>query len=307
MLDLQDERWDDIRIFLAAYRHKSLGGAASRLGLDTSTVSRRITGLEEALEVRLFERTREGLLRTRTAERILPAAEAMEAARHRLARDVSDVESVAEGTVRLSVAPGMADTVVAPLLTRLRQQHPRITIELDASVAPRDLTRQEADLALRSVQAKGADLVATKLGSGPWIPVASRLLVKQLKRVKSWNDCPWITWDRDLASFSPARWVAQHASKADVVLRTSQFTAQLIAAESSLGIMLLPVFYTALRDLEPVHHDAALEPSIHALPSDDLWLVGHRVLRDVPRVAAVWSFLADEVRALARKRRAAKR
>jgi DNA-binding transcriptional LysR family regulator len=303
MLDLPDERWDDIRIFLAAYRHKSLGRAASRLGLDTSTVSRRIAGLEEALGVRLFERTREGLLHTRTAERVLPAAEAMEGARHRLARDVSDVESVAEGTVRLSVAPGMADTVVAPLLVGLRRQHPRITIELDASVAPRDLTRHEADLALRSVQAKGADLVATKLGSGPWIPVASRQLVKKLKRVKSWNDCPWIAWDRDLASLPAARWVAQHAGKADVVLRTSQFTAQLIAAESSLGIALVPVFYTGLRDLEPVHHDPVLEPSITALPSDDLWLVGHRVLRDVPRVAAVWSYLADEVRALARRRR----
>lgn len=295
-----ETRWDDIPIFLAAYRNKSLGAAATRLGLDTSTVSRRLVALEEALGLRLFERTREGLLHTRAAERLLAAAEAMEAAHARLTRDISDVEADAEGIVRVSVAPGMADDFIAPLLVRLRRKHPKIVLELDASTQARDLTRHEADLALRSVQPRGAELVTTKLGSGRWIPAGSAQLVKQLQKVESWNDCPWITWDRDWASFAPTRWVAQHASKAEIVLRTSHFSSQLVAAQSSLGVALVPEPYLHRRKLQPVTFARALEASVEAAPVDDLWLIGHRILRDVPRVAAVWNFLAEELRALMR-------
>jgi DNA-binding transcriptional LysR family regulator len=299
--DLQDHpdvRWDDIRVYLAAHRYKSLGAAARRLGVDTSTVSRRIAALEDALGVKLFERTRDGLLHTRAAERVLAAAEAMEAAHGRLTRDASDVETAAEGIVRLSVAPGTADLFVAPMLVRLRRRHPGVSIELDASVQPRDLTRHEADLALRSVPPRGADLVTTKLGSGRWIPAGSPELVEEHGKLAAWSDVPWIGWDRDLASFAPARWLAQHVAKAEVVLRTSQFSAQIAAARTSLGAVLLPAPYIRVLGLAPLPYAKALAPSLDGAPSDDLWLVCHRVLRDLPRVAAVWTFLAEEMRAL---------
>jgi len=296
----EEPRWEDVRIFLAAHRHKSLGAAATRLDLDTSTVSRRLTALESALGIRLFERTREGLIATRGAEKALPAAEAMEAAHGRLTREASDLESEAEGVVRLSVAPGMADAFIAPALVRLRAKHPKIDIELDASVRPLDLTRHEADLALRSVRPHGAELVVTKIGSARWICGASPALVKRLGRVTSWNDVAWIAWDRDLSSFPPARWLVQHAPKARIALRTSQFTSQLVAAESGLGVLLVPVPYLPTHGLRPVPYAEALEPSAAAWPVDDLWLVGHRALRDVPRVAAVWTFLAEQMRILAR-------
>lgn len=126
---------------------------------------------------------------------------------------------------------------------RLRRKHPKIAIELDAAAQPRDLTRQEADLALRSVQPRGADLVTTKIASARWIPAGSRELVKRLGKVESWSEVPWITWDRDWAGFAPARWVAQHAREAEIVLRTSHFSSQLVAAEASLGVVLVPAPY----------------------------------------------------------------
>jgi DNA-binding transcriptional LysR family regulator len=296
--DTEEPRWDDVRLFLAAYRHKSLGAAAARLGLDTSTVSRRLTQLEEALGVRLFDRTRDGLAPTRRAEVILPAAEAMEAAHGRLTRDATNVENEAEGIVRLSVAPGMADVFVAPALVRLRERYPKITIELDASVRALDLTRHEADLALRSIPPQGAELLATKLLRARWVAATSPELAKKLGRVTSWDDVAWITWDRDLASFHAARWVTEHASKAQVALRTSHFVAQIIAAEAGLGVALAPVPYVRVRKLSPVRFAEALAVSAEKWPVDDLWLIGHRALRDVPRVEAVFRFLIEEFRAV---------
>jgi DNA-binding transcriptional LysR family regulator len=292
--DLEGVRWDDVRVFLAAQRHGSLGAAGVRLGMDTSTVSRRLAALEAALGARLFDRSREGLVPTRSAEIVLPAAEAMEAAHGRFARDASGQEAAAEGVVRVSVAPGLADAFVAPALVRLRARCPKIRIELDASERAVDLTRHEADLAVRSVRPQGSELVMTKITTSRWIAVASPAMVKELGRMTAWEDAPWIAWDRDLASMLPARWLARHVPRAEVALRTSHFASQLVAARSGLGVMLAPDPFARVYALAPVVLADALA-STAAWPSDDLWLVGHRALRDVPRVAAVWSFLLEDL------------
>ncbi|WP_159397245.1 LysR family transcriptional regulator [Sorangium cellulosum] len=296
MQDLSAGRWDDVRIFLAVHRHRSLGQAGARLDLDTSTVSRRLSALEEALGGRLFERTRGGLLPTHLAALVLPAAEAVEAAHARLVRDAHSVETEAEGVVRLSVAPGMADVFIAPALVRLRARHPRLRIELDASTRVLDLTRHEADLALRSVPPEGAELIVTKILTARWIVAASPAHAKRLGRVASWSSLPWIAWDHDYASFGPSQWLRRHASGAEVVLRTNHLGAQLAAAASGLGVVLAPAPYVASRALAPVRFAKPLAGSAAEWPSDDLWLVGHRAMREVPRVAAVWSFLLEELR-----------
>lgn len=295
---MQDPTWDDVRIFLAAYRLGSLGMAAARLGVDTSTVSRRITAFEDQLGVRLFERTREGLQVTRAAEQAFAAAEAMETAHAQLTRDASDVETAAEGTVRITVDPGMAEAIVAPALVRLRAAHPRVDVEIDASPLPRDLSRREADLALRTTKVTGADLVMTKLSTQRWLALGAPDFVDALGPLAAWTDAPWITWDRDMTGFAPAQWIARHAAKASVPLRTSHFASQIAAAEAGLGLALLPSMYTRLRALRPVKLKRALTADADAWPTSEMWLVSHRIVRHVPRVAAVWSFLLAELRAI---------
>jgi len=298
MQDQGPGRWDDVRIFLAAYRLLSLGMAASRLGVDTSTVSRRISAFEEHLGVRLFERSREGLLRTKTAEQIFEAAEVMETANARLARDASHVEARAEGTVRLTVDPGVAESFVVPSLARFRAKHPRVDVEIDASPLPRDLARREADIALRSTKIGGAELVTTKVASETWTALGAPALVNRLGSLSTWDAAPWVTWDRDMAGFPPAQWVARHAGKAETPLRTSHFASQVAGAEAGVGLALLPAPYAKIRKLERPRTTKALAGSVDEWPKSELWLVGHRVLRDVPRVAALWSFLLEEIRAI---------
>ena len=294
--DLMRHSWDDLRLFLAVFRAGSLGVAARRLGLDTSTVSRRLAGLEEELGARLFERTRQGLVATRLAELGLPAVESMEAAQGRFTRDTSGAERHIEGVVRLSAAPGLAQEFVAPALVKLHARHPRLRIEIDASQRVIDLSRHEADVALRSVPPEGADLLVTKLGTSRWVATAIPKLHKALGRLRRWEDAPWIGWDGDMASFHVARWLTKHVPKADVLLRTSHFPSQLAAARSGLGLVLAPAVHAERHGLAPVEYTRALAESAAEWPSDDLWLVGRRALREVPRVAAVWQFLLAELR-----------
>jgi DNA-binding transcriptional LysR family regulator len=287
-------RWDDVRLFLALYRARTLAAAGKALALDASTLSRRLAALEEVVGARLFDRTREGLAPTEGAERLLGAAEQMAEAGARFSADAASFESAAEGTVRLSVPPGLAEVFVAPALVDLRARHPGICIELDASLAFADLTRREADLAVRTRRPLTGELVSVKVGERRWTPMQAAPRGRTRRRPpRDWGELPWIGWGDDLASFPPARWVERHVPRAAVVLRTSHLPTQAAAAQAGLGVALLPPAYARLTGLTPVPSGAALASSRADLPSNETWLVGHRALRAVPRVAAVWSFLVE--------------
>ncbi len=287
-------RWDEVRLFLALYRHRTLAAAAARLGLDASTLSRHLVALEAALSTELFDRTRDGLVPTAGAELLLPAAEEMAAAHARFVRDASAFERAAEGVVRLSVPPGLAESFVAPALVRLRAKYPGLRVELDASIRFADLTRREAELAIRTRRPELGDLLSVKLGERRWTPMISAKLRSTRKPAKRWAEFDWIGWGDDQRDFPAAKWLARHVPSSAIVLATSHISAQVSAVEAGLGAALLPPVYARLAKVQPARHAAALASSVAELPASETWLVGHRALRTVPRVAVLWTFIVDE-------------
>lgn len=290
-----DLRWDDVRVFLALYRERNLSGAGKRLGLDASTASRRLAALEEALATPLFDRMPEGLRATLAAERLLPAAEETEAGMLRFATAVDGLERKVEGVVRLATFPGLADNFLPPIFARLLAAHPGLRLEVDVGAAVADLGRREADLALRSVRPQSGDLVMTKLLSSRWLLMAAPERARKIGKLAAWDDVPWIEWGADLAHIPSSRWLSTHAPTVRPVLRTSAGGAFVAAIEHDVGVGLMTEHFTAVRRIVPVKLAPALEPAAALWPVDDLWLVGHRALRDVPRVAAVWQFLVEHL------------
>lgn len=289
-----ETRWDDARLFLALYRRRTLAAAAADAGLDASTLSRRLAALEEALGGELFDRTRDGLAPTEAAELLLPAAEEMAVAHARFSRDAAGLELAAEGLVRLSVSPGIAESFVGPTLVRLHAKHPGIQLELHASIEFVDLTRREADLAIRSRRPQTGDLVSVKLGARRWQPMQAAARGKKPPLIKDWGELAWVGWSDDRAGFLPEAWLRKHVPRARVVLRTNHFTTQVSAVAAGLGAALLPPSFARESALVPVRAAAALADSLEETPTTEAWLVGHRALRAVPRVAAVWTFLVEE-------------
>ena len=188
-------RWDDVPLFLALYRERNLGGAAKRLGLDASTASRRLVTLEETTGARLFDRSRQGLAPTEAAEHMLPAAEEMERAAFKLANTAQGLDSRVEGVVRIAAIPGFAEAYLAPRLPALLSRHPRLRIEVDARASVSDLTRREADIAVRTIRPRSGELVMTRLLTARWMAMASPALARELGALKRWEDALWITWD----------------------------------------------------------------------------------------------------------------
>lgn len=292
---MQDLPWDDVQLFLSLLRTRRLSSTGSALGFDTSTASRRLARLEQHLDLALFDRTREGLVPTAQALRLLPAAEEMERASHVFSRELDGLEREVEGTVRLSVPPGIAESFVAPMLTGLLARHPRLRFEVDSSVQQSDLTRREADLALRTIRPSGGPLVRQLLTRARWVPMGTPELVSTLGALQRWTDVRWITWAAGLERLHAARWLTERV-RDTAVLRTNSFIMQVSAVQQGLGVALVPEPYAPVHRLEPLRLSRKLTQDAKSLPVDDLWLVTHEALRRVPRVAAAWEFIAGTFR-----------
>lgn len=285
--------WHDVQLFLALLRSKTLAGAGQQLGCDTSTASRRLVKLEQALDVTLFDRTREGLVATRAAEQVREAAEQMEQAAHAFMREAGHFEREVEGTVRISAPPGVAESFVVPAVVTLARRFPRLRVEIDSTVRQADLSRREADLALRTIRPARGPLVMQHLARAPWVPVASPELANRSRLFTEWNALPWVGWGLELEGLHVAKWLAARPG-VEPVLRTNAFAVQLMAVQQSLGAALIPEPYLAIHGLERLQPARRLLKDLKALPADDLWLVTHEALRHVPRVDAVWSVLLEQ-------------
>jgi DNA-binding transcriptional LysR family regulator len=287
--------WDDVRLFLALCRARTLGAAAAAVGVDASTVSRRLAGMEEALSAALFDRGRDGIAPTEAAEGLMPVAEEIEEAMARFANVAEGLERAISGLVRIACPPDLAEVTIAPLVPQLRERHPALHLEIHPGETVLDLTRREADLALRTVRPLRGDLVVIRIGIVRWVLVAAPELARSLGTLRSWEDAPWLGFGERLSRLAPARWLATHARGAEPVVRSDSLTLQIALARRGVGVALVPEPSVAHYGLVPVKTGAGLREAANAWPSDELYLVTHRALRQVPRVRVVWDLLLERV------------
>lgn len=155
--------WDDVRFFLEVSRAGTLAAAAKRLGVDYTTVGRRIAALERELGAKLFERTPEGYVCTETGEGLRAAAEQMEAAALEVGRRALGADRRLSGVVRIACTETIAQVLLLPALSKLHGRHPDIRAHVLMGVARLDIARREADLALRYVRPESGALISRRL------------------------------------------------------------------------------------------------------------------------------------------------
>lgn len=234
--------WDDLRYFLRAASASTLAGAARSMGVEHSTISRRLAALERALGVPLVLRSSDGLKLTPIGERILPMVANIE----RAVRDVRDAVRSQRVRVKLALPSGFTRYFTAAL-TKLRDAHPEIELELLSGARPVDLKQGEADLALRSGPVDDDDLVVRKVAESGWSLYASEAYLARHPGPIDLADLrghELIGYDDSLASVPAAKWIEERASSsanATIVLRSREMTDMAAAAASGVGIAALPV------------------------------------------------------------------
>ncbi len=280
-------RWDDLALVLALLRAGSLAGAARELGCDASTISRRLRALEEALGGPVFHRTPDGLVAAPLAERLRPYAERAEASILAAQAEAASTDTSPAGTVRVAMSSELAAYVVAPSVSELQRRHPRLRLEILVSNELADLTRREADVALRSVRPTRGDLVAQRLGGiGRLAAVARRDYIEGLapgERVR------WLAFVPELGHLPDARLFDRLVGQPPDVA-SNDMVALVECLRAGAGAMLLPASTLA-------HPELAEVPGYEATEIDSpVWLVCHRALRDVPRVRVVWEWMQELLR-----------
>lgn len=281
--------WDDARLALAIARAGSLNAAARELGVHVSTVSRRLEALEESLGTHLFDRTPDGAVATEALERMLPFAESMEQSAAGIARAMEGLETEVGGLVRIAAPPGVVNHFFEEVVASLLTQYPKLRIDVCGDTSYADLDRREADIAVRVRRPTSGDLTAVCIVDARASLVfgceGGPLGRREFERAR------FVTYAPPLDHLPECAWIMTATSPEQIVFRTNSLTAQVQAARRGVGLVVLPQPFEAFEGLEVRRLSPALRRSLPALPPMSLYLVTHRALRHVPRVAATWDAL----------------
>lgn len=280
--------WDDARYFLAVHRTGSLSAAGRQLGVNQSTVSRRMRILEEALGTRLFVQTQDGYFLSPAGERLLPRAARMEDEALALEREATGQEAQLSGPVRITGADAFSPRVLAPLLVEFQARMPGIDVELIADIRTLSLTKREADLAVRTMRPKEPSLVIRRICGLASAVYASKSYGKNVDPTDLGNH-PFVGVDD--ATWVESLWLARTAPAARVVFKSNSTEAHVAATKNGVGLGILPCY---VADPDP---DLVRILGPEKVVSRDLWLVVHRDLQHTARIRACADFLFEALAA----------
>jgi DNA-binding transcriptional LysR family regulator len=272
-------QWDDVRYFLILARQGSLSATARLLQVEHSTVARRVTALEKALQLRLFNRLARGWQLTQEGQVLLEKAHALEDEMLALRRTAIS-SPVLAGRVRLSIPPQMMNYFVLPHLGPFRASYPSIELVMIGERRDADLLGGEVDIALRMAQPDGMGLVSRLLGN-----VSYTLFGTEIVRNLVQPDQVFIGFDDSIPQLPQKLWLDSHVGTRGYCLRTNDMMAMCQAAAMGWGIALLPNFL-AMREgrLKPI----ATSPMP---PTAPVHLLMHHDVRLAPRVRATADFI----------------
>lgn len=280
--------WDDLRYALCLSNAGSLARAAKVLGVDHTTVGRRVEAAERALGVRLFLRTTTGYTVTPDGERLLAPMRAVEEAVHGVTRAAGARAEGLEGRVRVTSPETFGVAWLAPRLAAFGLDHPGVTVELTPSGQVLDLGRGEAEVAVRFYRSRTQNLVVQRVGDVVYGLYGSRAYLED-HPVASPEDLRHRRLLLPPGSSLEADWLAPWTAGVRPAFVSELSVALLAAARADAGLAVLPRY---LADPEPsLRHIPMPDP-----PSEPVWLTVHEDLRDAPHVRVVLTFLATQVR-----------
>lgn len=279
--------WNDLRFLLAVQREGSLSGAAKRLRVDATTVSRRIAALERDLKARLVIRSGHGLSLTDVGQRVAERVEGAERAAleiHQLAAS-SESEQPA-GRVRVTMLQDVADALVLPILPELKRRWPLVRIDLWCTSRVVDLAAGHADLAVRVGMPEGGSLVARRLCTLIERPYVSEgWLSERGLRASEISD---LDGQEVLLLLAEDRWT-EGLGRVRPALRASALSTLIGAAKAGMGVVMAP------ERLAAAHPDLVMLPSLPASRERDLWLVMAERAANVPRIRVVADLFAERL------------
>ncbi len=279
------DNWDDLKYALMVHRHRGLSGAARTLGVNHSTVSRRLSALEDRMGVRLFDRLPSGLKATEHGERCIETAEEIE--RHVLDLNVSiaSKDELLAGPLKVSAPQLIVQVHLADIAARFKELYPQIDLTIIATSDAVNLHRREADVSVRAVKEPEDTLWGRKVLSQNCMYYGARDYLEATPDTNTLK-CINFMWHGN----DPAPEVLKAYPRSKVVAKFDDMVAVVGAVEAAMGIARMPCF---IGDSNP---KLARVAKIPQEPYFDIWVLTHPDLKDVPRIKTFMRFVAKELK-----------
>ena len=277
------ENWDDIKYALAIHRHGGLSAAARNLGVNHSTVSRRLSALETSMGVRLFDRLPTGLKITNHGERLIESA--LEIERHILELNLSiaSKDQILAGPLKISAPQLIIQLHLADIVTKFKETYPQIDITMIGTSDTVNLHRREADVSIRAITDSEETLWGRKALSQNCCYYGAKSYLKEKTNADRLN-CINFMWHGDVV----APKVLKTYPNSHVIAKFDDMVSVVGAVQVGMGIARMPCF---IGDANPYLQRV---PNISPEPYFDIWILTHPDLKDVPRIKTFMRFAAKE-------------
>lgn len=260
-----DASWDDLRTVLMLVRHGSLAGAAQQLGVNYTTVARRVRRAENDLALVLFERLPDGYRPTQAAHLIAEHAASMEDTQTTLLRQLQGGDTQLSGMLTITAPQLLLANFLSPLIEQFTASHPGIQLRILATNELLDLPRREADLAIRISRNPGDSLKGLRLLRQDSASFADQKWADRIASDPAMM-IDWIVYD---AYPGVPKNINPEYPNNQVRFRFDDMVAMAGAAQAGLGVVRMPMFLgRATPNLRQV-------PVLPPQPYPDIWIVGH--------------------------------
>lgn len=287
--------WDLIHTFDKVAQTGSLLAASRALGVSQPTVGRHIDMLEQSLNAALFLRGRDGMKLTEAGANLVASAREMVRSAEDFKRQSSGLDTNVTGVVRISANEIFGVRVLPHMLKDFMRANPEIEIELDITNSAANLTRRDADIAIRMFRPLQNDLIARKVTELPLGFYAHRDYLNEFGRPQKLGDLREhriIGFDRDLTLINGAKQMGETLSASDFAFRCDNILAHIEAVSAGLGIGgLQQGLAREIDKVEQVLKDVWMPPL-------ELWIVCHSEVRYNKRIRLLMDFLAERLKSL---------
>jgi DNA-binding transcriptional LysR family regulator len=276
--------WDDFRLIKAIADARGLPGAAARLSVNHSTVFRRLAQIEDGLGVALFERRRGGYVLTPAGEEMVGLAQRLDDDITAFTRKLAGREWLPAGELRVTTSDSLLVHLLTPLLARFRERYPDIRLDLILGNQALNLSKRDADVAIRATDNPPENLVGRRTARIAWALYGRRADGDVPPEGRS-----WVTLGDSFAGLKVVRAIQARVAPERIVYKLNTVLGLAEAVEAGIGIGHLPCF---IGDARPgLMRLAGPEADFAA----DLWLLTHPDLRHSARVRAFFDFLGAEI------------
>jgi DNA-binding transcriptional LysR family regulator len=283
--------WDEFRLVKAIADSRSLVGAAEVLGLNHSTVFRRLGAIETTLGAPLFERSRAGYQPTAAGEEMVGLATSMSESIIDFERRVAGRDVKPTGELRVTTVDSVAVYLLAPILARFRRLNPGVHLDLILAGQNLNLSRRDADVAIRATNEPPETLIGRRIGPIRWAIYGSKALIAEFGP-RAIEEAPWIGFGDNFAAHLGRRWMERVVGPRRQVWRVNSVLSMAEAVATDAGAGLLPCF------VGDQHSEIARIGAPMPELDIDLWILAHPDLRQAARVRAFMEVVgADLVKA----------